>query len=88
MGAFKAFAVWFPKERLPLLIGLFMSAGGLGAIVASTPLEMAMQITDWRGVYLFLGIITIFIGFLIFFIVPEKKENTINKETLPILIVL
>mgnify|MGYP005721060597 FL=1 len=52
MGAFKAFAVWFPKERLPLLIGLFMSAGGLGAIVASTPLEMAMQITDWRGVYL------------------------------------
>ena len=88
MGAFKAFAVWFPKERLPLLIGLFMSAGGLGAIVASTPLEMAMQITDWRGVYLFLGIITIFIGFLIFFIVPEKKESANNEETLPILKVL
>ena len=54
MGAFKAFAVWYPKERLPLLIGIFMSAGGMGAIVASTPLEMALQITDWRGVYLFL----------------------------------
>ena len=88
MGAFKAFAVWFPKERLPLLIGLFMSAGGMGAIVASTPLEMALQITDWRGVYLFLGIITIFIGLLIFFIVPEKKENINNEEILPILIVL
>tara|TARA_B100000073_G_scaffold345623_1_gene355103 strand:- start:770 stop:1606 length:837 start_codon:yes stop_codon:yes gene_type:complete len=65
-----------------------MSAGGLGAIVASTPLEMAMQITDWRGVYLFLGIITIFIGFLIFFIVPEKKESANNEKTLPILKVL
>ena len=88
MGAFQAFAIWFPKERLPLLVGLFMSAGGMGAIVASTPLEMALQITDWRGVYFFLGIITILIGLLIFFIVPEKKENTTNEEPLPILKVL
>ena len=88
MAAFKAFAVWFPKERLPLLIGLFMSAGGMGAIVASTPLEMALQITDWRGVYLFIGIVTIFVGVLIFFIVPEKKENNYNEKPLPVLKVL
>ena len=88
MAAFKAFAVWFPKERLPLLIGLFMSAGGMGAIVASTPLEMALQITDWRGVYLFIGIVTIFVGVLIFFIVPEKRENNDNEKPLPVLKVL
>ena len=88
MAAFKAFAVWFPKERLPLLIGLFMSAGGMGAIVASTPLEMALQVTDWRGVYLFLGIVTIFVGLLIFFVVPEKKENSDNEKPLPVLKVL
>jgi MFS family permease len=88
MAAFKAFAVWFPKERLPLLIGLFMSAGGMGAIVASTPLEMALQITDWRGVYLFIGIVTIFVGVLIFFIVPEKRENRDSEKPLPVLKVL
>ena len=88
MAAFKAFAVWFPKERLPLLIGLFMSAGGMGAIVASTPLEMALQVTDWRGVYLFLGIVTIFVGLLIFFVVPEKKEDSDNEKPLPVLKVL
>ena len=88
MGAFQAFAIWFPKERLPLLVGLFMSAGGMGAIVASTPLEMALQITDWRGIYFFLGIITILIGLLIFFIVPEKKEPATNEKSLPILKVL
>ena len=74
MGAFQAFAIWFPKERLPLLVGLFMSAGGMGAIVASTPLEMASQITDWRGVYFFLGIITILIGLLIFLTVIWSLE--------------
>ena len=88
MAAFKAFAVWFPKERLPLLIGLFMSAGGMGAIVASTPLEMALQVTDWRGVYLFLGIATIFVGLLIFFVVPEKREDSDNEKPLPVLKVL
>ena len=88
MAAFKAFAVWFPKERLPLLIGLFMSAGGMGAIVASTPLEMSLQITDWRGVYLFIGIVTIFVGILIFFVVPEKQENNYNEKPLPVLKVL
>ena len=88
MGAFKAFAVWYPKDRLPLLIGIFMSAGGMGAIVASTPLEMALQITDWRGVYFFLGIVTIFTGALIFFIVPEKKETANQEKTLPIMKVL
>ena len=88
MAAFKAFAVWYPKERLPLLIGLFMSAGGMGAIVASTPLEMALQITDWRGVYLFIGIVTIFVGILIFFVVPEKQENNYNEKDLPVLKVL
>ncbi|MDC0093878.1 MFS transporter [Alphaproteobacteria bacterium] len=88
MAAFKAFAVWFPKERLPLLIGLFMSAGGMGAIVASTPLEMAMQVTDWRGVYLFLGVATIVVGLLIFFVVPEKREDSNNEKPLPVLKVL
>ena len=88
MAAFKAFAVWFPKERLPLLIGLFMSAGGMGAIVASTPLEMALQVTDWRGVYLFLGIATIFVGLLIFFVVPEKREDSDTEKPLPVLKVL
>jgi MFS family permease len=88
MAAFKAFAVWFPQERLPLLIGLFMSAGGMGAIVASTPLEMALQITDWRGVYFVLGIVTIIVGALIFFIVPEKKQSINNEKPLPTLKVL
>ena len=88
MGAFKAFADWYPKERLPLLIGVFMSAGGMGAIVASTPLEMALQITDWRGVYLFLGVVTILIAILIFIVVPEKTKNSNYEEALPIIVVL
>ena len=37
MAAFKAFAVWFPTERLPSLNSAVMVAGGLGALAATTP---------------------------------------------------
>ena len=86
MGAFKAMSIWFPKERLSLLVALFLAVGGLGAISASTPLEYALQITDWRTIYFALSITTLIVGFFIFIVVPEKKINTEKEE--PVLKVL
>ena len=34
MGAFKNTVMWWPKERLPLINGLILACGGLGALVA------------------------------------------------------
>ena len=39
MAAFKAYVIWFPSGRLPMINGLQMAAGGLGALVATTPLQ-------------------------------------------------
>ena len=86
MGAFKAMSIWFPKERLSLLVALFLAVGGLGAISASSPLEYLLQITDWRTIYFALSLTTLIVGFLIFIIVPEKKI-TYEKEE-PVLKVL
>ena len=41
MAAFKAYVLWFPKERWPLVNGFQMAAGGLGALAATTPAEAA-----------------------------------------------
>ena len=79
MGAFKAFSVWFPKERLSLLIAVYLGIGAMGAVVASTPLELALNITSWRTIYLFLSGITLLVGLIIYLIVPEKKLN--NQES-------
>ena len=51
MAAFKAFTIWLPPERLPLANGIQMISGGIGALAATTPVEMALQLTDWRGVF-------------------------------------
>ena len=49
MAAFKAFVIWFPKQQLPRINGFQMAAGGLGALAATSPVEWALTVTDWRG---------------------------------------
>lgn len=81
MAAFKAFAIWFPPERLPLANGVQMISGGLGALAATTPVEAALTITDWRGVFTVVAIMTVIAAVIIFLIVPEK-EGSQSGETL------
>jgi sugar phosphate permease len=72
MASFKAITLWFPKERWPLVNGCFMAMGGLGAISATTPVELALQVTDWRGVFFVLAGATVLVSLVIFLFVPEK----------------
>jgi len=71
MAAFKAYVMWFPKDRLPLINGFQMMSGGLGALAATQPVEFLLGFTDWRGVFYILGALTFVAALFIFFVVPE-----------------
>ena len=73
MAAFKAFVVWFPREQLPLVNGMQMAAGGLGALAATAPVEAALNFTDWRGVFIVLSVLTLMVACCVFLVVPEKE---------------
>lgn len=72
MAAFKAFNQSFPPERQASLIGWIMSAGGLGAVVAAQPLEVAMGLAGWRDVMLGLAAVTVAVAALIWLVVPDR----------------
>ncbi len=84
MGAFKAYVIWMPVHRLPLINGLQLAAGGIGALTATAPVESALQLTDWRNVFICLSAITIFSALIIFFCVPkqniEKSEQSVFTQ--------
>ena len=85
MASFKAFVQWFPMERLPMVNGFLLAAGGFGALTAATPVETALQITDWRGVFWALAIITFLVSVAVFLVVPDKKieqDNSTLKQHL------
>jgi MFS family permease len=72
MAAFKAFVLWFPREELPRINGFQMAAGGFGALVGTAPVEAALSVTTWSGVFTVLAVLTLLVAVAIFFIVPER----------------
>jgi len=76
MAAFKAYVLWFRRQQLPLINGFQMAAGGFGALTATAPVEAALGVTDWRGVFIILALITLAIAAAVYFVVPEKKIET------------
>lgn len=75
MAAFKAFVAWFPRERLPLINGCQFAAGGLGALAATAPVQAAVALIHWRGVFLVLAGLTLVVALAIWLAVPEKKPD-------------
>ncbi len=79
MSAFKAFIIWFQTERLPMVNGLQMVAGGLGSLCATIPLQNILYITDWRSVFTGLSIITVFASLCLWFFSPEHHSYEVKK---------
>ncbi len=74
MAAFKAYVLWFSSERLAMINGLQMVAGGLGALGATIPLQNALSYTDWRGVFMGLAFITVFASICLWVFLPENQR--------------
>jgi predicted MFS family arabinose efflux permease len=73
MSAILAFVLWFPRERTATMIALAYSMGGLGAITASAPLELALRHFHWREVFLGLAAVTLVLSVVFAFWVPEDR---------------
>jgi predicted MFS family arabinose efflux permease len=80
MAAFKAYTLWFDREKWPIVNGFQMAAGGLGALAATSPVEASLQFTDWRGVFMGLALLTLSTAIAVFFIVPEKRSTSTGES--------
>jgi MFS family permease len=81
MAAFKAFTLWFPPEQLPRFNGIIMAAGGVGALSATAPVQFALTLTDWRGIFAGLAILLLLCAVVVFVLVPESHHDQ-PKENL------
>ncbi|TVO74098.1 MFS transporter [Sedimenticola selenatireducens] len=81
MAAFKTFTLWFKPEKLPMVNGVILASGGVGAITATAPVQAALSITDWRGVFMILAGLMVVSSITIFLLVPDHTEKQ-KKETL------
>ena len=74
MSAMKAICTWISPARLPSVNGYLIAAGGLGAASSTTPVRLALQFTDWRGLFVILAALTACAGLLVGLLSPERES--------------
>jgi MFS family permease len=55
----KVLAEWFPPERFATMTGVLMAMGGIGALLAATPLVWLTGAMGWRGAFVAVGVFTL-----------------------------
>jgi sugar phosphate permease len=78
--ALKALSLWFREKAFATMVGLLMSVGNVGAVVATTPLAWAAGSWGWRPTFFLIGGVTMGMAILMLTITrdfqPLKKPET------------
>ena len=67
----QALVLWFPRERVPLLNGLMVMLGALGAVTATWPAELLLASIGWRELFGLLAALTAVCAIMVHIVVPE-----------------
>ncbi len=83
--ALKALSLWFGKKEFPIMVGLLMSVGNLGAIVATTPLAWAAGAWGWRPTFFLIAAITLGLAFATLMLTRDHAAQTqaVREEPAP-----
>jgi len=75
LASFKIFALWIPRQKLPLVNGLLLACGGAGVMASSSPVQAAVETIGWRDMFTLIAAATIAVAAIIFFVVPERRAE-------------
>jgi MFS family permease len=70
--ALKALSVWFRKNEFAGMLGLLMSVGNLGAVIATTPLAWAANTWGFRSSFVLIGCLTLCLAVLTLLKIPDS----------------
>jgi len=76
MASFTAYVLWYPPERLPMMNAITFSAGAVGAMVATVPLELLLRVWPWRQVFVLLVACTVAVSLTLWLWVPERRARS------------
>jgi MFS family permease len=74
----KALVLWFPGDRVPLLNGLMVMLGALGAVTATLPADLLLDWIGWRELFGVFAALTAACAVMVYFVVPEATPTPSN----------
>lgn len=75
VSSLKVLAEWFSSREYARISGFLMAMGGIGWLSAATPLALLTESLGWRGAFVIIGVITVFLAILTWFTVVDKPDS-------------
>ncbi len=75
VGTLRAVGFWFRPEQYAQVSGWIILVGNLGAILAGTPLALALQVITWRTAFLIVGGFSLLLAAAILLLVRNKPQD-------------
>jgi len=72
---YKLLAEWFCPRRFVIMGGIFMAAGGLGALSSSVPLAWLSNLLGWRMSLVAVGMVTLVMAVLVYARVRNRPQD-------------
>ncbi len=74
MSAVKALSTWIAPGKLPSVHGYLIAVGGLGAASSTMPVRLALEYTDWRGLFVALAALVAISAAAIWLLAPGSSK--------------
>jgi len=75
MASFTAFVLWYPAERISTMNAIAFSAGAVGAMTATVPLELLLRVWPWREAFMLIVAATVAVSMVLWLWVPERTAR-------------
>ena len=72
---FKLLTEWFPPRQMATMGGIFMAVGGIGVLIASTPLALLSDYLGWNWTLVAIGGVTLIMAVAVYLIVRDRPSE-------------
>lgn len=80
MAMLKANSQWYPKERVAAVTGAGLFLAGMGGMSATVPVQWAIPLLGWRGIFALLAVLCLVAAAWIRAAVPDRPPGTPAPE--------
>lgn len=80
MAILKANTQWFAPIQVAGVTGIAMAVGSLGSVLTTAPVEAALPLLGWRGVFWLLGAMSVVVAIWIFVSVRDKPRPSARPD--------
>ncbi len=81
LSCLKLANIWFPPNKLPLVVGLTFLLGSSGALFAGLPLAFLLDIMDWRSATLLLSSVGAVLFVLCWLTIKDVNADVVDQGT-------